>query len=110
MSHPSSLNYCADPYRYQRRKSRVVTVGGVAIGGDNPIRVQSMITSDTRDTPACVAEILGLAGAGCEIVRVTAQTRKYAENLENIVREVRAAGAEGGRARGLRSAPAVEAY
>eukprot|EP00903_Cladosiphon_okamuranus_P003776 g3774.t1 len=67
-------------------------VGNVAIGGENPVRVQSMITSDTRDTPGCVAEILALAEAGCEIVRVTAQTKVYAANLENISREVRAAG------------------
>lgn len=67
-------------------------VGNVGVGGDNPIRVQSMITSDTRDTPACVAEVLALADAGCEIVRITAQTKIYAANLENIAREVRAAG------------------
>jgi (E)-4-hydroxy-3-methylbut-2-enyl-diphosphate synthase len=67
-------------------------VGRVGIGGDNPIRVQSMITSDTRDTPACVKEVLDLDAAGCEIVRITAQTKIYAANLENIVREVRAAG------------------
>ncbi len=67
-------------------------VGNVGIGGDNPIRVQSMITSDTRDTDACVAEILQLAAAGCEIVRITAQTKIYAENLENIRNGVRAAG------------------
>ncbi len=67
-------------------------VGNVGIGAHHPIRVQSMITSDTRDTPACVAEVLGLAEAGCEIVRITAQTRIYAANLENIAREVRAAG------------------
>ena len=69
-------------------------VGNVGVGGDNPIRVQSMITSDTRDTPACVAEVLGLAEAGCEIVRITAQTKIYAANLENIAREVRAAGCQ----------------
>lgn len=51
-----------------------------------------MITSDTRDTAACVAEVLQLAEAGCEIVRITAQTKVYAANLENIAREVRAAG------------------
>ena len=67
-------------------------MGRVGIGGDNPIRVQSMITSDTRDTPACVKEVLDLDAAGCEIVRITAQTKIYAANLENIVREVRAAG------------------
>jgi len=53
-----------------------------------------MITSDTRDTPACVAEVLALAAAGCEIVRITAQTKIYAANLENITREVRAAGCQ----------------
>jgi 1-hydroxy-2-methyl-2-(E)-butenyl 4-diphosphate synthase len=67
-------------------------VGNIGIGGKNPIRVQSMITSDTRDTAACVTEVLGLAEAGCEIVRITAQTKVYAANLENIAREVRAAG------------------
>jgi 1-hydroxy-2-methyl-2-(E)-butenyl 4-diphosphate synthase len=86
------LRYCPDLLHYSRRVSREVKVGNVGVGGDNPIRVQSMITSDTRDTPACVAEVLGLAEAGCEIVRITAQTKVYAANLENIAREVRAAG------------------
>jgi len=89
---PASLHYCPDLLHYQRRMTREVMVGNVGVGGANPIRVQSMITSDTRDTPACVAEVLGLAEAGCEIVRITAQTRIYAANLENIAREVRAAG------------------
>jgi (E)-4-hydroxy-3-methylbut-2-enyl-diphosphate synthase len=80
----SDLLYCPSPYAYQRRRTRVVQVGRVQIGGDNPVRVQSMLTSDTRDTEACVAEALGLVEAGCEIVRVTAQTRVYAANLENI--------------------------
>ena len=69
-------------------------IGSVGVGGGNPIRVQSMITADTRDTPACVKEVLDLAAAGCEIVRITAQTRVYAANLENIAREVRAAGCQ----------------
>ncbi|MGC4016274.1 MAG: (E)-4-hydroxy-3-methylbut-2-enyl-diphosphate synthase [Luteolibacter sp.] len=77
---------------YSRRPTREVLVGRVGIGGNNPIRVQSMITSDTRDTPACVKQVLDLDAAGCEIVRITAQTKVYAANLENIVREVRAAG------------------
>jgi len=92
MSDSPALSYCPDLLRYQRRRSREVVVGDVGIGGDNPIRVQSMITADTRDTAACVAEILALAEVGCEIVRVTAQTKVYAANLENIAREVRAAG------------------
>ncbi|MFZ9941629.1 MAG: flavodoxin-dependent (E)-4-hydroxy-3-methylbut-2-enyl-diphosphate synthase, partial [Luteolibacter sp.] len=94
MNSPAPLSYCPDLLRYQRRLTREVMVGNVGIGGSNPIRVQSMITSDTRDTPACVAEVLALAEAGCEIVRITAQTRIYAANLENIAREVRAAGCQ----------------
>jgi len=88
------LPYCPDLYRYQRRKTRVVQVGKVAIGGDHPIRVQSMLTSDTRDTEACVKEALGLVEAGCEIVRVTAQTRVYAANLEHIKAGLLAAGCD----------------
>jgi (E)-4-hydroxy-3-methylbut-2-enyl-diphosphate synthase len=69
-------------------------VGNVPVGADHPIRIQSMITADTRDTEACVKEVLELAEAGCEIVRITAQTRKYAANLENIRDGVRGAGCE----------------
>jgi (E)-4-hydroxy-3-methylbut-2-enyl-diphosphate synthase len=94
MNSPAPLSYCPDLLRYQRRATREVRVGNVGLGGSNPIRVQSMITSDTRDTPACVAEVLALADAGCEIVRITAQTKIYAANLENIAREVRAAGCQ----------------
>jgi len=92
MNPSQPLHYCPDLLCYARRPTREVMVGPVGIGGNNPIRVQSMITSDTRDTSACVQEVLGLAEAGCEIVRITAQTKVYAANLENIVREVRAAG------------------
>ncbi|QJE96579.1 (E)-4-hydroxy-3-methylbut-2-enyl-diphosphate synthase [Luteolibacter luteus] len=94
MSDHALLRYCPDLLAYSRRLTREVMVGNVGIGGGNPIRVQSMITSDTRDTPACVAEVLQLAEAGCEIVRITAQTKIYAANLENIAREVRAAGCQ----------------
>ena len=84
--------YPPDLYRYARRVSRVVDVGGVLIGGEHPIRVQSMITTDTMDTDASVKEALELAEAGCEIVRITAQTRRHAANLEHIVAGIRAAG------------------
>jgi (E)-4-hydroxy-3-methylbut-2-enyl-diphosphate synthase len=94
MNSSAPLRYCPDLLHYSRRVTREVMVGNVGIGAHHPIRVQSMITSDTRDTPACVAEVLGLAEAGCEIVRITAQTRIYAANLENIAREVRAAGCQ----------------
>jgi len=92
MSDHATLSYCPDLLSFSRRETREVMVGNVGVGGGNPIRVQSMITSDTRDTAACVAEVLSLAEAGCEIVRITAQTKVYAANLENIAREVRAAG------------------
>ena len=86
--------YCPDPWRRIRRTTRKVQVGPVTIGGDSPIVVQSMLTSDTRDTEACVKEALELAEAGCQIVRVTAQTRKIAENLESIVAGIRAGGSD----------------
>ncbi|HVJ45865.1 MAG TPA: (E)-4-hydroxy-3-methylbut-2-enyl-diphosphate synthase [Luteolibacter sp.] len=91
MNH-APLRYCPDLLRYTRRITREVMVGNVGIGAHHPIRIQSMITSDTRDTEASVKQVLDLAEAGCEIVRITAQTRIYAANLENIAREVRAAG------------------
>jgi (E)-4-hydroxy-3-methylbut-2-enyl-diphosphate synthase len=59
-------------------------VGKVGIGGDNPIRVQSMITCDTMDTEASIQQTLDLVAAGCEIVRITAPTVKDARNLEFI--------------------------
>ena len=90
----ADLHYCPDYFAYSRRKTREVMVGNVGVGGDNPIRVQSMITSDTRDTEACVKQVLDLAEAGCEIVRITAQTKKYAANLEHIRDGVRAAGCD----------------
>ena len=67
-----------------RRPTRAVRVGKTAIGGDNPVRVQSMITSDTMDTAACVKETQDLVAVGCEIVRITAPTVKDAWNLEHI--------------------------
>lgn len=88
------LRYCPDLYHYQRRETRLVTVGNVGIGGGNPIRVQSMLTSDTRDAEACIQQALELAAVGCEIVRVTAQTRVIAENLQHIRDGLRAAGCD----------------
>ena len=64
-------------------------VGDVGIGGDNPIRVQSMITCDTMDTEASIQQTMELADAGCEIVRITAPTVKDARNLEHIVKGLR---------------------
>ncbi len=67
-----------------RRPARTVRIGRTALGSDQPIRVQSMLTSDTMNTDACVEETLGLVGVGCEIVRITAPTVKDAKNLEAI--------------------------
>jgi (E)-4-hydroxy-3-methylbut-2-enyl-diphosphate synthase len=67
-----------------RRATREVRVGKVGIGGENPIRVQSMLTCDTMDTDACIRQTLELAEAGCEIVRITAPTVNDARNLEHI--------------------------
>jgi (E)-4-hydroxy-3-methylbut-2-enyl-diphosphate synthase len=88
------LRYCPDLYNYQRRETRPVIVGKVQIGGGAPVVVQSMLTSDTRDAEACVKEALGLAEAGCQIVRVTAQTRVIAENLQHIRDGLRKAGCD----------------
>lgn len=89
----SSL-HCPSLFQYTRRVTREVSVGNVGVGGANPIRIQSMLTSDTLNTKACVQEALALAEAGCEIIRLTAQTKVYAANLEHIARELRAAGCQ----------------
>ena len=80
--------YVADLFSRRRRSSREVMVGGLGFGGSHPVRVQSMITSDTMDTEACVAQTLRLVEAGCEMVRITAPTVKDAANLAIIRREL----------------------
>ncbi len=82
------------PFYPQRRSTREVRVGKVGIGGDNPVRVQSMLTCDTMDTAACVRDTIVLAEAGCEIVRLTAPTVKDARNLRAIRDELRAKGCD----------------
>src|SRR3954466_10355538 len=69
-------------------------VGHVGVGGNNPIRVQSMITCDTMDTEASIAQTMELAQVGCEIVRITAPTVKDSRNLELIVKGLRERGCE----------------
>ena len=83
------MRYCENPYGYERRATREVMVGTIGVGGTNPIRVQSMITCDTMDTAASVAQTIELAEAGCEIVRITAPTVKDAANLKEIVAALR---------------------
>src|SRR5712675_1271402 len=83
------LSYCENPFVYRRRKTREVKVGNIGIGGNNPIRVQSMITCDTMDTDASIQQTIELANVGCEIVRITAPTVKDSRNLEHIVKGLR---------------------
>src|SRR5581483_6786407 len=80
----ATLPWPPDAFSYARRSTRVVYVGSVGIGGDNPIRVQSMLTTDTMNTDACVEQTLRLVDVGCEIVRITAPTALDAKNLEAI--------------------------
>ncbi len=77
-------NFCVDPWMSRRRSTRVVNIGHIGVGGDHPIRVQSMTNTDTMDTRSTVDQIERLAAAGCEIARVTAPSIRDAENLRNI--------------------------
>ncbi len=81
---PSKLKYCDDLFSYKRRKTRVVMVGKVGVGGNNPIRVQSMTTTDTLNVEATIAQSIKMIEAGCEIVRITAPTVNDARALGKI--------------------------
>ncbi len=87
-------NYCSSLHQYKRLPTREVKVGSVGIGGNNPIRVQSMTTTDTMDTEATVAQSIRMIEAGCELVRITAPSKKEAENLQNIKDQLRSKGYE----------------
>ncbi|NGX61784.1 MAG: 4-hydroxy-3-methylbut-2-en-1-yl diphosphate synthase (ferredoxin) [Chlamydiae bacterium] len=78
------MKYCESIYQTLRRKTREVMVGNVGVGGDNPVRTQSMTTSNTRDVEATVEQIIRLADCGCEIARVTVQGMKEADACEGI--------------------------
>ncbi len=86
------MKYCANPFFWQRRVTREVKVGPVGVGGSNPIRVQTMLISDTMNTDACVKEAIPIIEAGCEILRITAPSINDAKNLKNIVAELRQRG------------------
>lgn len=84
--------YCNSLTTYSRRKTREVMIGNVPLGGDNPIRVQSMTTIDTMDTIGSVEQTLRMVESGCEYVRITAPSIKEAKNLEKIKNELRKRG------------------
>ena len=86
------MSYCASRFRTLRRRTLEVKVGDVGVGGDNPIRLQSMTTSDTQDIEATVRQSIALAEVGCEIVRITAPNVAAAKCLREIRTKFTAAG------------------
>jgi (E)-4-hydroxy-3-methylbut-2-enyl-diphosphate synthase len=83
-NYADSFKYAESLSAYHRRLSREVFIGDVALGGFNPIRVQSMTTTDTMDTEATIAQSIRMIEAGCEYVRITAPSMNEAQNLANI--------------------------
>jgi (E)-4-hydroxy-3-methylbut-2-enyl-diphosphate synthase len=84
--------YCNSLTEYSRYKTREVFIGDVPLGGNNPIRIQSMTITETMNTIATVDQTIRMVGAGCEYVRITAPSINEAKNLENIKKELRARG------------------
>jgi (E)-4-hydroxy-3-methylbut-2-enyl-diphosphate synthase len=84
--------YCESASFYKRLKTKEVKVGNIGIGGENPIRVQTMTTTDTMDTAATVLQSIRCIQAGAELVRITAPSKNEAENLLNIKNELEAKG------------------
>jgi (E)-4-hydroxy-3-methylbut-2-enyl-diphosphate synthase len=84
--------YCNSLTRYERMLTREVAIGKVPLGGNNPIRVQSMTTADTMNTLATVEQSIRMIDAGCEYVRITAPSINEARNLENIKKELKKRG------------------
>lgn len=81
-------SYAASLTEYKRLKTREVKVGDLLIGGDHPVRIQTMTTTDTMDTQATVEQTIRCIEAGAELVRITAPSKKEAENLQNIKDEL----------------------
>ena len=84
--------YCPSLTTYQRLNTRCVSVGDVGVGGKNPIRIQSMTTTNTMDTDNTISQSIRMIEAGCEIVRITAPSIKEAENLKKIKAGIRRRG------------------
>src|SRR6202012_2630667 len=85
-------SYCNSLTRYSRLKTLEVKIGDLLLGNGHPIRIQTMTTTDTMDTAATVAQSIRCIEAGAELVRITAPSKKEAENLLNIKNELRAKG------------------
>ena len=80
--------YCPSLLQYKRFLTREVHVGDLAMGANNPIRIQSMTTTDTMDTKGTVEQSIRMIEAGCELVRITAPSIKEAQNLAEIKKEL----------------------
>ncbi|MDG2312258.1 MAG: flavodoxin-dependent (E)-4-hydroxy-3-methylbut-2-enyl-diphosphate synthase, partial [Flavobacteriales bacterium] len=86
------LGYTQSPFAYLRRRSREVSVGELTLGGDAPIRIQSMTTTNTQDVTASVAQCISMIHAGSELVRLTAPSIKDSDALEQISKDLRTQG------------------
>lgn len=84
--------YCISLTQLSRLKTREVKIGDLLLGNGHPIRVQTMTTTDTMDTMATVEQTIRCIEAGAELVRITAPSKKEAENLQNIKDELRKRG------------------
>ncbi|MGO4876682.1 (E)-4-hydroxy-3-methylbut-2-enyl-diphosphate synthase [Pedobacter psychrotolerans] len=89
VKHELGGGYCNSLTQYSRFLTREVKIGDIALGGHNPIRIQSMTTTDTMDTIGTVEQTIRMVESGCEYVRITAPSIKEAENLANIKKELR---------------------
>jgi len=88
----SIKKYCNSLTKYSRLQTRVVNVGDLPLGGSNPIRIQSMTTTDTMNTISTVEQSIRMINAGCEYIRITAPSINEAQNLKNIKEELRKRG------------------
>ena len=78
------IAYCQDYYNRHRFETKTVAIGKLKIGGNNPVLIQSMTTTDTMDTDSSINQTIRMVDAGCELVRLTAPSKKEAENLRLI--------------------------
>lgn len=92
MHNSQTKKLAMDLFNYKRRRSSVAHIGNTPLGGDNPIRIQSMTSTNTNDTEASVEQSIRIIEAGADYVRLTAQGVREAENLQNIKREIRGRG------------------
>lgn len=87
-----NFNYIKDLTKYERQNTWEVNVGGVAVGGNNPIRIQTMTDTDTKDVESTVEQIIQVVKAGADLVRVTVKSMLDADSLVNINKELKARG------------------